>query len=85
MPRTLHLRFLLAIGLLTLGLCAVVARDATALPAGLLAWWSSDVDAHDNSGQNNHGTLVGGVQVGVPGLMGGPFSLMAPVLWSAPR
>lgn len=73
MQGTTHLRPLIGLGVLALVLCTTPLRDAAALPTGLLAWWSGDIDARDVSGQGNHGTLVGGAQAGVPGLIGGAF------------
>jgi hypothetical protein len=67
------LRSLIGFSVLTLVLCTAVARNAIALPGGLLARWSGDIDAHDNSGQGHNGTLEGGAQAGMPGLIGGAF------------
>jgi hypothetical protein len=70
------LRSLFGMSMLALVLCTAPLRDALALPAGLLAWWSGDIDARNATGSQYDGTLlplVGGAQAGVPGLIGGAF------------
>ncbi|HEY5865055.1 MAG TPA: LamG domain-containing protein [Candidatus Tectomicrobia bacterium] len=46
---------------------------ASALPTGLVAWWSGESNAQDVSGNGYDATLVNGAQAGVPGLKGGAF------------
>ncbi len=56
MQRTTHLRPLIGLGVLALVLCTTVVRDATALPTGVLARWSGDIDARNATGPQFDGT-----------------------------
>src|SRR5437867_4443631 len=66
--------------LLLLGLLAplFLARESLAAscvspPAGLISWWTADVNPNDFIG-TNHGTLLGGATAGSTGLVGGAFT-----------
>jgi hypothetical protein len=73
MHHTARLRLLLRVSLCLLVLLTVSLSHAAALPAGLLAWWSGDSTAQDESGHGLHATLVHGALAGVPGRIGGAF------------
>jgi len=73
MQRPTHLHSLISLSLGVLLLCSTVVRDATALPSGLLAWWSGDSNANDVSGNGHNAILAGNAVAGVPGLIGGAF------------
>jgi len=63
-------------GIMVVGIMASVAQAqvCTPAPAGIVAWWSGDVDGRDIVGANN-GTLENDALAGVPGLVGGAFGL----------
>ena len=73
MLSTTRLRPFVSVGIGVLLLCTVAVRGATALPDGLLAWWSGDSNANDVSGNGHNATLAGNAVAGVPGLIGGAF------------
>ena len=51
-----------------------LAQECVDPPAGLVAWWTGDVDATDSQGAND-GMLIGDATAGAPGLVDGAFGL----------
>jgi hypothetical protein len=73
MQGTTHLRPLIGLGVLALVLCTTPLRDAAALPTGVLARWSGDIDARNATGPQFDGTLVDGALAAQAGLIAGAF------------
>ncbi|MHC4101151.1 MAG: LamG-like jellyroll fold domain-containing protein [Planctomycetota bacterium] len=48
--------------------------ECTAVPPGLVHWWTGDVDASDRQGTND-GVLTDGAMAGASGFVGGAFDL----------
>jgi hypothetical protein len=73
MQCTTHLHPLIGFGILVFLLCTTPLRDALALPVGLVARWSGDIDALNATGPQYDGTLLNGALAGQPGLIAGAF------------